>query len=362
MKKVLLTAILGFACAAPAADSTTSSTLQFSKEEANVAPQGLTPFIAIGGGYTGYDSNTSAEGTPSTLKLLGSFYFENPVVVDLGYGVNNQQFIQGSAQEKAITDGALELAIRYATENRWQFGVIGNQLYNQGKFYAASQADAHFVGLQLLKEFNMTPAWLARVGARAQNLTNSTDGLVNMYMIDLQFGWNPQAYKASVSSASNEDAMDMNDFAMEEETHETARPVAMRAPASALKSVNMSSLSGSDSAIHFGVSQYAISNMDQRKIEKIAKALNENPGLVENIRINGYADATGPAAINDRVSLARANSVKSVFEKYGFTDVSAKGMGTAQSDGLSQADRRAELVFEGVRNEAELRRVLSSIE
>lgn len=37
-------------------------------------------------------------------------------------------------------------------------------------------------------------------------------------------------------------------------------------------------------------------------------------------------------------------------------------MGTAQSDGLSQADRRAELVFIGVKNENELRRILSEIE
>lgn len=359
MKKILLSAILGFACAAPAADSTTSSTMQFSKEEAYVAPQGFLPFIALGGGYTGYDSNAAAEGTPSTVKLLGSWYFDNPIVLDLGYGVNNQQFTQNAAETKAITDGSLELAIRYATENRWQVGVIGNQLYNQGRYYSASQGDAHFVGLQLLKEFNMTPAWLARVGARAQNLTNGTDGTVNMYMIDLQFGWNPQGYKASVSSASNEDMMDDMAF---EPTAEPARPVAMRAPASALRSVNMNSIAGVDSSIHFGVSQYALTTNDQRRIEKIARALKDNPGVVEKVQINGFADATGSASINDKISLARANSVKSIFEKYGYTDVTTSGMGTAQSDGLSQADRRAELVFIGVKNEAELRRILSEIE
>lgn len=360
MKKILITAILGFACVAPAADSATSSTLQFSKEEAYVAPQGFLPFIGLGGGYTGYDTNSSAEGTPATLKLLGSWYFENPIVLDLGYGVNNQQFIQNSAQQRAITDGALELAIRYATENRWQFGVIGNQLYNQGEYYSASQADAHFVGLQLLKEFQISPAWLGRVGARAQNLTNSMDGMVNMYMIDLQFGWNPQGYKASVSSAAADDMEVSDDF--ETAGMQTARPVSMPAPTPATRNVSMNALSSTDAAIHFGVAQYSLTNADQRKIERIAKALKDNPGLVERVQINGYADATGPADINERISLARANSVKSTFEKYGFSDVSTTGMGTAQSDGLSRADRRAEVVFIGVRNEAELRRVLSEIE
>lgn len=362
MKTIILTALLCVGLTAQAnQDSATTSALEFSREEAAMAPRGVLPFLGLGGGYTGYENVNEVEGTPATLKLLGSWYLEGPWVFDLGYGVNNQQFSQASGnRETAITDGALEFAARYRTENRWQFGVVGDQLYNQGESYSADQADAHFVGLQLLKEFNMTPSWLARLGVRAQALTNNTDGQVNMYMIDLQIGWNPGAYKPSVRSVASEGFTE-DDDAMRK-VAEPARPVATMETESPLNEVNMATIAGAGSVITFRSSQYAIRGADQRKLSQVAKILNDNPGLVEKVEVRGFADATGTDEVNQRVSQARANSVKSILERNGLNNVEAVGMGATDSTGIKSRDRRAELVFIGVKDETALRRALSTIE
>lgn len=362
MKTIILTALLCVGLTAQAnQDSATTSALEFSREETEMAPRGVLPFLGLGGGYTGYENVSEAEGTPATIKLLGSWYLESPWVFDLGYGVNNQQFSQASGnQDTAITDGALEFAARYRTENRWQFGVVADQLYNQGINYSADQADAHFVGLQLLKEFNMTPSWLARLGVRAQSLTNNTDGLVNMYLIDLQIGWNPGAYKPSVSSAAAETVVE--DEVGVYEVAEPARPVAAVDTQSPLNEISMATIAGAGSAITFGSSQYAIRGADQRKLSQVARVLSENPGLVEKVEVRGFADATGTSEINQRVSQARADSVKSILERNGVTNVEAVGMGATDTTGIKSRDRRAELVFIGVKDEEALRRALSTIQ
>lgn len=360
MKTLILTTLLSVGLSAQAnQDSATTSALEFSKEEAQVTPRGLLPFIALGGGYTGYDLNSKAEGSPATLKLLGSWYLESPWVMDLGYGVNNQQFIQvAPGDRKAITDGALEIAARYNFENRWQFGVVADHLFNQGENYTAEQADAQFVGLQLLREFNMTPSWLARLGVRAQSLTNNTEGVVNMYLVDLQIGWNPGAYKPSVRSTAAEKAPEKPVV----ERTEPARPVAAVEVTPALKDINMNMIAGGGSAIQFNSSQYTISGADQDKLARVARVLNENPDLVEKVEIHGFADASGTDMINQRVSQARADSVKSILERNGFTNVEAMGKGSMGSMGSNRQDRRAELVFIGVKDEEALKRALSDIQ
>lgn len=371
MKTIILTALLSVSLTAQAnQDSATTSALEFSKEETQMAPRGVLPFLGLGGGYTGYETNGATEGTPATIKLLGSWYLESPWVMDLGYGANNQQFTQASgAQETAITDGALELAARYNFDSRWQFGVVGNQLFNQGGNYTADQADAQFVGLQLLREFNMTPSWLARLGVRAQALTNNTEQQVGMYMVDLQIGWNPGAYKTSVRSTAAAEMDESETAAMDEpqedislqERVEPARPVAAVEAQSALKDINMSMIAGAGSAIQFRSSQYAISGADNRKLQQVAQVLSENPDLVERVEIHGYADATGTEEVNQRISQARADSVKNILERNGFTNVEAVGKGATDSTGISAQDRRAELVFVGVKDEEALKRALSEI-
>ena len=343
-----------------------SSSMTFGKEEAQVAPRGFLPFIAIGGGYTGYENFQEAEGTPSTVKLLGSWYLDSPMVLDLGYGVNNQQFIHTTAAETARTEGALEVAMRWSSANRWQTGIVANQFFDQGDAYGADQADAQFVGLQLLKEFNMSPSWLARLGARAQSLTNNTDGLIMMYLVDLQIGWNPGAYKTSVRSETADMETESTDTLVEEAMAPTApaRPVTAAAPANAIDELNYTAIAATGGAITFGSARATVTNKDQQRLDKIAKVLSENPDLVEKVEVRGYADASGSEEVNERISQQRATSVRNALQKSGLNDVDvvAVGKGASDSTGIKSQDRRAELVFIGVKDEDALRRALSDVE
>lgn len=366
MKTLILTAILcvgSFSYANQADQESTSSTMEFTREEAETAPRGLLPFIGLGGGYTGYDEDGSAEGTPATLKLLGSWYLQAPVVFDLGYGVNNQQFSQaGDNEDTAMTGGALEFAARYRWDStRWQAGVVGNQFYEQGQDLGADQGDAHFVGLQALKEFNLSPSWLARLGARAMAMTNTVDNNVYMYLIDLQIGWNPSAYRTSVRTTENPVETEET---IVEEVVEPARPVADVEPAAALGAVGLTALVEDESNIEFPTAQAKVSPEDEEKLASIATVLEENKDLYDRVEIHGYADSTGSEQFNQQLSEQRAEQVRSILQENGLddVDVSAVGKGTADSTGMQDSDRRAELIFIGVKDEAKLREALSTIE
>ncbi|MEN0059489.1 MAG: OmpA family protein [Bdellovibrio sp.] len=353
-------------------EQSTTSSMEFSREEAATTPQGILPFIAIGGGYTGYDTFNDVEGTPATLKLLGSYYFSQPWVMDLGYGVNNQQFIHsGNNENTAITGGALEVAARYNWDSRWQAGVVANHLFEQGPEFLAEQGDAQFVGLQVLKEFNMSASWLARIGARAMSLTNNTGSMVNMYMIDLQIGWNPSAYRPSVRQTSAAETVaptpasvqDENPVAREPAT-DYARPVALTQPEPILRDISYGSLVASGGFIQFDSSRYALSAQDQQRIAQIAQVLNENKDLFERVEIHGYTDSSGGQALNQRISTQRANQVRTALQQNGLSGVNvmAVGKGSAESTGNMDEDRRAELIFVGVKDEEKLREALSTIE
>ncbi|MGZ3769773.1 MAG: OmpA family protein [Bdellovibrio sp.] len=364
MKTLILVTLVIFGSLTHAQDATTSA-MEFGREEAEKRPEGLLPFIALGGGYTGYDTAGSVEGTPATIKLLGSYYLPGAHgVFDLGYGVNNQQFSQSTQTnlDTSITGGALELAARYRWDNRWQAGIVANELYEQGKRFTADQGDATFVGLQAMRDFPISASWLGRIGARAMALTNNTAGLVTMYLVDLQFGWNPGAYKPTArQTAATENPVEETTAANanpeQTEMQPPARPVTRATPEPILKDVTYSSLAGEGALIQFSPSQVAVSGADERKISKLADALADNKDLFDRIEVNGYTDATGSPEINQKISEERAKEVRSVLRKHGLRDINvvAMGKGSANSTGVSSKDRRADLVFVGVKDEDKLR-------
>ena len=360
MKTLILASLLCVASFAQAQDqSATSSSLQLTREAVEAPPRGLIPFIGAGGGYTGYDGggNGSVEGTPGTLKLLGSYYFESPWIAEIGYGFNSQSFNQSSAYQSNATNASVELASRYRWDtSRWQFGVVADQIFDQGINYGAEQADAQFVGLQLLKEFNLAPAWLGRLGGRAQALTNNTGEPAYMYMVDLQIGWNPHAYKTSAKSTA------AAEMPQEQLTEPVVETTAVETPV--VRDIAYSSIATAG-AIQFSSAKYGVSKTDQEKLGKVAKALNENKDLLDRVQVVGYADATGSAKLNEKLSKERAQQVKTILQKNGLKDVPidvvAKGSSEASGGSLAE-DRRAELVFVGVKDEDALRRALASAE
>lgn len=345
---------------------TSASTMEFTREEAAGVPHGLVPFLTLGGGYTSGDVIKEVESSPASFKLLGSYYTEGHVY-DIGYGVNNQQFLQsGNNEDTASTGGVLELAARYRWDNRWQAGLVANHMFEQGRQLAAEQGDAQFVGLQALREFNITPAWLARLGARAMTLTNNTGDMVNMYLVDIQIGWNPGAYRTGVRQTAAANPVQRNPATADTGLRtkiEPARPVAIAQPESALRDVSMTTLVAGD-AIVFEPSKTALSEDDEKRLSRVAKALNDNPDLVEKIEVRGFADPSGDASANQALSQQRAEQVRNVLRKNGLNnvDVVAVGRGSEEATGNMEQDRRADLIFLGVKDEEALKDALSEIE
>jgi outer membrane protein OmpA-like peptidoglycan-associated protein len=343
--------------------SSTSSSLQFSQEAIEANPQGFVPLIGVGGGYTDSDhtQSLSTEGTPGTMKLLGSWYLKSPFVMDIGYGFNSQSFSQGSALASSINNAAGELAFRYRFDSRWQLGAIFDQFFGQGPNYQAEQADAQFVGVQVLKEFNLAPAWIARLGGRVMSLTNNTGNQTNMYMIDLQFGWVPSSYKASVKAAEQEKQKQQIE---EVAAAETARPVASMEPQPILKELSLATIA-SAGVYNFNNGRTVVAKGDQDKLSALAKTLADNKDLYQGIEVRGYADATGGATLNKQISQERADSVKTILQNNGLRDVPivAKGEGTHGAvGGASAEDRRAEIIFTGVKDQDALKKALSDIQ
>lgn len=363
MKKLILASLLCVGSLAQAQDqSATASTLQFSREAVETNPQGLIPFIGAGGGYTGYggSGNGAQEGTPATLKLLGSYYFERPWVADLGYGFNSQSFTQSSAINSSINNSAVEIAARYRFDSRWQTGVVADHFFSQGANYRANQRDAQFVGLQVLKEFNLAPAWLARLGGRAMALTNNTGSDVYMYLVDLQIGWNPNAYRASAKSAQIEPIKQPTSEMLTEQSPLTATTDTTPT----LRDITYSSLA-TTGVIKFSSGKYAVSSLDHKKLSRVAKVLNKHSDLLERIEVVGYTDTSGSKATNNRLSKARAEQVKSILQRSGLKNVpiTAIGKGETKTSGKTmRADRRTDLVFVGVKDETALRNALASIQ
>ena len=160
-----------------------------------VKPSGFIPYISLNAGYTGNNPNINVEGTPGSIKIIGSYYPNtNDAVFDFGLGYQGQEFTKSGAQDKSISTTIAELAARYQFDSRWQLGGVYNQIFNKGTNYSANQADTEFFGIQFNKEMNLTKQNLARVGGRIMTSLNINGETINMVMLDVSFGWEPIVY------------------------------------------------------------------------------------------------------------------------------------------------------------------------
>lgn len=168
----------------------------------NSIQEGFAGYLAAGAGYSDNNSNLNVEGAPTSLKLLASYMTEAHIAVfDVGYGIQNHAFSNYAAVDSSISVGVMELAARYQFNNLWQLGGLYNQFFNTGSNYGANQADVEFIGVQLLKEFNIGSTYLARVGGRIMTSINVNNASINMAVIDFQIGWGGSNSR-SVSSVS----------------------------------------------------------------------------------------------------------------------------------------------------------------
>lgn len=325
----LILALVGTSTASFAQDGQTAARVE---SASGVLPSGLVPFLGLGAGYTGYHRDADVEGMPSSLKLLGSYYLPSQVLVfDLGAGLSGQRFSQSAAPERSVSGASIEAAARYQWANRWQAGLNAMNLLDQGSAFGANQADAHFAGVQALKEFSLGERWLARAGARLMADLNVNDRTVVMAMLDVHFGWNPKATSASVSSARETAATDLNPGL------------------------------GSPTVATFAVDSDQLSPADRKALEALAKKIKALPkGELTAIEVIGHADPTGTDARNLKLSEARALTVKEVMTQAGVSvPVRVIGKGSREAVGSAHEEqRRVDLRLDGTKSEGALKEKL----
>lgn len=106
-----------------------------------------------------------------------------------------------------------------------------------------------------------------------------------------------------------------------------------------------------DSTSYFKTDSYALSAMDQTTLRQVVAYLKDHPN--ENIRINGYADSTGAADYNVRLSQKRAEAVSDYLKAHGISSsrITTHGYGAtnfvaANDTAMGRAkNRRAEILF-----------------
>ncbi len=344
MKALFIALTLSLSLAQAATDSQANTTTgQMTREaDTSVLPSGFVPYLGVNAGYTDQqNSSIESEGMPTSIKAIGSYYMtESPFVLDAGLGMMNQQFSRSAAQDRAINTGVAELATRYLLENRWQAGVVANQYFEKGIQYGANQADAQFAGVQVLKEFALNKGIMARVGGRLMTDLNVDNKTVNTAMIDFQMGWNPKANRATGvrTTSTTVTPVEKNEVTATEVINETATT--------------------------FAVNSSEIPAEREAQLKKLSAALAQNPGLVKEVQVLGHADSTGTEKINEPLSEKRAEVVAQILKenKLGQTKIQTRGFSDTQpiSNDLN-VNRRAEIKFIGVSDEAKLQEILKSI-
>lgn len=352
MKRIIFAFLLLPFSAALAQEPNTSK-LQITSDP-NAVVTGIKPFIGLDLGYTNYSDKADIEGIPSSAKILGSYYLDlAPLVLDAGLGLHQQKFHQSAVPERNVSGTALELAARYRFANNWQVGGVENTLFNRGASYTATQADVQLGGLQVLKQFTVNKDWIARVGGRLMTGIN-TDTRMNMALIDLQLGWNPSA--------------EAHTQIQEAKVNNLARPVVQAAPTSALKDILARERMLAKNFLHFAPNQAQVSMLDSKRLTALAQKL-KGTNLFSSIEVIGHTDKTGLEQKNLPLSQRRSEAVATALKKAGLpvAQLHTQGVGSVQPlietnvKAKMAVNRRVELRFVDVKDEASLSKILQTI-
>lgn len=131
-------------------------------------------------------------------------------------------------------------------------------------------------------------------------------------------------------------------------------------PTSALEYINYASFENGNS-IFFPEASYTIDAKSQAQLKKLASLLKQNKNLFSKVEVHGYADISGPEALNQSLSEKRAEQVKAQLIKGGLNKetIVALGKGSSQSKEILAQDRKVELLFTGVKDEKALQKALA---
>lgn len=350
-------------------------------------PVGWFPFIGISGGYMSPNDNILTEGSPGDVKIIGSYFGESRrSVLDVGLGFMGQNFTQKSTvKNNFISGGIAELAWRYNSTNRWQIGPVVNTFIGSGGRYASTEPDlTTFAGLQLVKEIPVKGKNMFRVGLKGLGDLSIPGADISTVMLDLQWGFGHEQKAPEVSqmepptgttggtTPSGTDESQRSDVsgAMREkglsegatygvnsrrviETDPTRNAVILR----------------NDARLQFPSGSTSLSGVSEDFAQKIGDALASRSDLFDKVEVIGYADQTGSKKANTKISKARAHSVMNGLRKGGLDPKKIQTSWKGSSEPLYQSmlpedlqqNRRVDLKFHGVKDQAALEQLLQSL-
>lgn len=315
-------------------------------------PKGFWPLLGVGLGATGATDNIRTGGVPAHMKILGSYYFDGaPIVADAGLGLHNQFLTQNGRDSDNIQSLYTELAARYQFTNRWQLGALWNTLVDNPDRYRSNTDNlASFVGLQVMKEFTWNEQYLVRAGGRATTDVGISGGTINTVMAELE-----------VSFGSPEKVAELEPVKVEEPVQVVTAPhLARRA---------MQTIQIHPGPVNFESDSTHMVQGSEQYLRRLARVLADNRHLFDRVEVVGHADQRGPDGYNDKLSQRRAETILHSLVAAGLSKSQVYGTGKGKRDLLSRSmeptalarNRRVELRFEGVKNQAALKSLIDSI-
>lgn len=335
-------------------------------------PVGWFPFLGISGGYMSDANNENlTEGAPTEFRLMGSNYNESRrSVLDLGLG-----FMGNSFEDKKVTrnnfisGGVAEVAWRYNTASRWQFGPIVDAYYTgeNNRFDSTDPNWTSFAGVQILKEFAVRKASIVRVGLKGLTDLSVKNADINTVMLDLQWGFGSENPSTPVSSVEPVVAP-----AMTETTTPIENPYGTAGGAGSI--IETDAAAGTltvrdESRMHFESGVATLQGDSQEFVQTVATAVAARPDLYDRVEVVGFADQTGSDETNMRISKERARSVAALLRSSGIerskVTTSWKGASEPLYQSLlpedMQQNRRVDIIFHGVKDQTALAQLMNSV-
>ncbi len=347
-----------------AEESQTSAMGMFKMGSMNVHdPVGWFPFIGLSSGYMSSDNTLKTEGMPGDLKVIGSYFSEDRHnVFDAGLGFMSDSFTQKSnTQNNFISGGLAELAWRYNWANRWQFGVAADSYIGGGDRYGSSDPNlTTFGGLQLIKEIPINNSNMFRVGLKGLTSLSIPSTSISTVMLDLQWGFGSEQKAPPVARASVETKREM---ASDETYGINSQRVIEGDPKDNMMTMR------NDVHMQFDPGRVTLTGINADYVERLGKALSQRPDLFQKVEVVGFADQTGSDQSNMKISKARSEQVSKRLTQGGL-DKKKIQTSWQEPPGVRyksllpedmQQNRRVDLKFHGVKDQAALEELLSSI-
>lgn len=285
--------------------------------------EGWKPFLGLSSGFMSNGGRHDVEGLPTSIKALGSYYTEDAQwVFDIGGGLQHQFMSAG----RHSTLPMLEASARYQMGMGWQLGPIMNTYLSDSARYGSANTNfTSFIGAAADKDF-IWEGQLLRAGATVMTDLDIRDEQVLVLMANLQmsFGSEPETSEALV---------------FEEDVPAPAEHLIRQAQAMPPEQKPLA---------RFALESAELSAPDRTYLRRVASLLKLNADQFRSVTLVGHTDSSGPERLNERLSVARAESVKRYLESHGVPANKLIVAGRADREPISDEmspNRRVEIKF-----------------